>query len=478
MKKFNRNEQKRWIEKGKSAFILFLCFWCAWLLWSVVDLYKGQISISQFFWGADNPTTTGQSGEAASENVVQMFWQLSEPELVAATKGESRRGLLAEDQNYQSVTENINLLLQAAHSAKAENVLNGDMEQWKKALCGDSVYVRFAGERSTDFESRFYEMRDSSFSRMVSAYEDMVIVPDPAAEKSTQLLVRDSRSEKVVKILVEAENSAIKKAIGESEGVGKNCVFAFEEKSLASGINAEIDDMFVFFEELPSINGTLIRTPRIYKGGISFANSTEVTSGLVNVFGFNPNTVRQYANAEDALIFVAETGSLSLSPSGVIEYKALGENEGVPLGSKGKNNGSEYLVISGVSGIVKKVFDLCGINNEKNDAALRITKFPENLQSGRNTIEIDYFVDGIQAKVRNGAAISAVIENGVLVELNMCVKAIESLDNDTDSPEVSEALIRYAENHKGTKILWAKPIHRLENEEEKALVTWEIQGDL
>ena len=50
MRKFTRDERNSMIEKGKTAAIVLLCVCCLYLLMSVLDLYKGQVSVGSFFW--------------------------------------------------------------------------------------------------------------------------------------------------------------------------------------------------------------------------------------------------------------------------------------------------------------------------------------------------------------------------------------------------------------------------------------------
>ncbi len=474
MKKFTREERKAWIEKGKTAFIVFLCFCCVYLVWSVVDFYKGQISISQFFWGSENTGNLRESGEASSKNVVQTFWQLSSPDLVAVNWKENRNVILPGNDGYSAVVENVNMLLRDVYSARPEEILAGDSAQWQKALGENSVYVRFEGKRVSAFDAQFYEMRDSSFSRTVTSYSEVLFVPLSSTDTGATAYVKDESSGRIVKVVLNTEISAIKKAISDCVGSGQRYKFGFELDPEAQNLSAELDAGLLIPAAAEETEKIAVRVPRIYRSGINFTQSTEVTAGLINVFGYNPNTVRQYANTDGALIFVAETGSLSLHPEGRIEYKALGENEGVVLTKTSKNGA--YSVISGLSELMEKIFSLCGANEERQDAALRTTAFPGDKQPEKNRLELDYFVDGIKVELGDGAAVSAVIENGVLTELKMWVKTVEKI-GEPQKEEVFAAIEAFCASNKSVKkITSAKKVYVFNNEEKETSAVWKFQG--
>ena len=474
MKKFTREERKILVEKGKTAFIVFLCFCCVYLLWSVVDFYKGQVSIPQFFWGSDNTGNLSEKGDLSTSNVVKIFWELSSPELIAVNCGEDRDVILPEDEEYSAVVENVNMLLRDIYSAKPEEILAADDAQWQKALGENSIYVRFEKERSSAFDAQFYEMRDSSFLRNITSYSQVLFVPVSATDMGAWAFVKESESGEIVKVRLNTEISAIKRAIESCGGKGKEYKFGFEIDQQSSNLSAEIDEGLLLPISVDETEKITVRVPRIYRSGINFTQSTEVTAGLINVFGYNPNTVRQYANTDGALMFVAETGSLSLHPEGRIEYKALGENEGVVLTKTSKNNA--YSVVSGVSVLMEKIFNLCGVSDEKQDGALRITAFPGEEQPQKNRMELDYFVDGIKVELGDGPAVSAVIENGVLTELVMWVKAIEKI-GEPNEEDVFFAMENFCENNDSLKLITsAKKVYVFKNEEKETSAVWKFQG--
>ena len=70
MKKFTRSERRAMIERGKTAAIIALCLCCVIFLYSIWELYKGQVSIGQAFWGTERVPA---AGDAKAEDVVASF---------------------------------------------------------------------------------------------------------------------------------------------------------------------------------------------------------------------------------------------------------------------------------------------------------------------------------------------------------------------------------------------------------------------
>lgn len=473
VKKFTRDERNSLIEKGKTVIIALLCVCCVCLLTAVLDLYKGQVSMGTFFWGKENTAGLSRGQENTTQNVVNTFWQLSEPEAVLAVSGNGRRIVKKTDRDYEQIIEKINMTVRDIYSVRAADILASDAKQWNDCLAGNAVYVKFTAPRVTNFEGLFYGVKDSGLSRAVSACGEIIFVPDTASKSALNVYIKDADADKIVKISMQTDAEVFRKAIGDSAGRGREFDFGFELKADRKPGIPELADMFVVPEGAVETSNILINVPRIYKSGINFTRATEVTTGLINIFGYNPNTVRQYANTDGALIYVGETGSLSLHPLGRIEYKALGENEGVSIAAGDLNSASAYSVVAGLSEVIEKICNLSGVKDEKNDAQLRITDFRQD------GMEFDYFVDGVRVSMGNGAAVSAVIKNGVLTEFKMWVKVIEKTENTTQSQPVMTAVQDYCRKNPGARsVNSGELIYRYNGDDNETSAVWDIQGEL
>lgn len=482
MKKFTREERRTWIERGKTVAIVFLCFCCVSLFFAVMDFYKGQVSIGSFFWGTENQTVPSESHQLNSKNVLNTYWELNEPELVMACSVNDRDRILHSDDDFDEVAENINTIMRDVYFQKEESFSVGNTEEWEKTVENNAIYVRYAHPQISKFGAQFYEVSGSNFEKNVTSYSEVLVAPDLSVNGKTTVFVKDVDKE-IVKISLMVDSTVLKSAIrNRINDEGFDFAFAYELNLDSNSLNEKdgaavsLEHMFMIPAEPIYFNDVIVTTPRVYKSGINFEDSTRVATSLINLFGYNPNTIRQYANGDGALIFVSETGSVTMHPEGRIEYKALGENEGIVFDAQSKDNKAAYSIISGVADIVNRTISICGVNEEKNDAEFRISKIEEtgNVQS---SIELDYFVEGIKVRFGKEAAVIAVIKNGALTELKILVKAIEKTDKKTDCGDVFAAVDSfYKKNAEKNRDLMGKPVYIYNEEDKRTSAVWEIQG--
>ena len=218
----------------------------------------------------------------------------------------------------------------------------------------------------------------------------------------------------------------------------------------------------------------LVSVPKIYKTGLNFTKTTEFTTGLINIFGYNPNTIREYANSEDALIFVGETGTLSVYPEGRIEYKALGSNEGVLLSAANTTKASAVSV--GMYNLIEKILKVSGVNIDNKDFDIKFTKMPQNIKANeKREVFFDYFVDGKKVIISDRPSICAIIENGILTELKMEIKAIRKVEDKTLLPDLTDEIDAYRMGVK--KIIGGNIVYKYNKGEDRTKATWNIQGE-
>lgn len=465
MKKIIHGKRKRSVEKGKTVAIVLLCLCCLYLTTAVLDLYRGQISMGAFWGGNKNSMAISQSPDNTTQNVVNTFWQLARPNTVLAVSGNDRRIVKSTDPDYTQIIEKINVTMRDIYSVGADGILVSSEEQWRTCLTEDSVYVKFAAPRDTAFEGLFYGVGDSGIADAVENCGEVVFVPDKDAKSALAVYLRDPQNGKVVRISIQTDTEIFKNAIGGAVGRGSEFSYGFE-----TGIPG-IADAYVLPSGEVETSNILISAPRIYRTGINFTRTTEVTSGLIDIFGYNPNTVRQYEDTDGALIYVGETGSLRLRPNGRVEYKALSESEGVYIAPSSSSSASAYSTVAGISNMVDKIYSLSGAKDEKHHAEFRITDF------GVDGMTFDYFVDGVKVLMGDGAAVSAVVKNGVLTEFKMWIKVIEKTENRTVNPSALTALQEYrANNPKVKAVSDGQLIYYYGGDDIETSAGWHIRG--
>lgn len=477
VKKLLPGDRKRWMEKGKTLLLIFLVICCLGLLYSVLDLYRGQVSIRTVFWGPENSPADSKSQTLTSQNVVSAFWKWSEPDIIMTNCAENRDLVLNDDGEYKKVVESINMIMREAYSQKESAFEKVSVAQWKNALKGNSVYVRYPSVRPVNFDLQFYETKETSFLKNVTAYSETVFVPNVSSDRGVSVIIRDEVSGEYVKITTDADATVLKNVLrNRLDGRMSSYSFAYENAGQNIG-GASLGEMIVIPPSGQDVNTIVVKVPRVYQGGINFTRTTEFATGLINLFGYNPNTIRQYANSDGAIMFVGETGSLSVHPRGKIEYKALGENEGVSLNQSGQTGAGVYSVVSGLSALMERVSALCGVGDEKHDAELKITAFPDILQE-QMVFKFDYFVDGHKVVIDEDSAVSAVVKNGVLTELKVWVKAIEKTEDINRCEEFFTAVGAFCEqNPKCRLITGGELVYKPIEDEKETFAVWEIRGE-
>jgi len=475
-----RTEKKIWIERGKTALIFFLVFCCAYFLYLIFDIFKEQVSMDKIFWSSENISSVQPAQENSSNNVVTVYRHFSEPETILINGVNSHKKIPEDGQFRTEILEEINSKMQDLYFSDNKNVVVSDIAEWTNAIKESSLYIKYPCPRFTDFEEEFFAA-ENSISKYIKSYQDVVLTVGAVADTGVTAFVREYSTDKIIKIILDSESKTLRDLIKSYQDDGQNpYMFAYElnldENSITEGVNDRVTLARMLL--LPTGNlytgGVRITVPRIYKGGVNFTTTTQVTEGLISIFGFNPNTIRQYSNSDGALMFVGETGSLSVHPKGRIEYKALGKNEGIPL-TRNSQNTAAYSIISGLSTLTESIFKTCGINEERHDAKLKITAFPQ--KGNKLNLSFDYYVDEYKVKFDDGAAVDAVVENGVITELKMLVKAIEKTEDKNENEEILRAIDRFCqENSDITKISEGRLVYEYKKGENETITVWEVQG--
>jgi hypothetical protein len=220
-----------------------------------------------------------------------------------------------------------------------------------------------------------------------------------------------------------------------------------------------------------------VDVPKIYRVGQSYKKTNEFTAGLINIFGYNPNTVRQYISSDDVLIFVGETGNLSVYPEGKIEYKALGKSEGVVLSKNGLPNTRE--VSTALYGIVEKVLRVSGVTAESHKFDIQFNQKPIDVSDNvKMKISMDYFVDGKIVNISEIPSVYAVVENGILTELYMQVKQIDVQKIEDEEVNTLDEIKKYCQNDlKISKINKCEMNYKFIKNGEEIHLNWDIQGE-
>ncbi len=478
MPKLTRNEKIKFTERAKTILIVLLVLSCLASGYYVFDMYR-DLDAVRSFWQNSDPVLTldGQQTYQGSQNTLKAFLKLSEPELILINKVDARGEISVDDEAFAEISEVVNDVIKETYFIPDSEFIMADMDEWKAAVGTDSVYIRYAGMRSTAFEGELYKTPQNSLISVVDVYEEVCLVPD-VKNGFVTVYIPDKDYKNIVKIKLAT------KAVEKIDLLVKNCIdinskaFAFAfELNLDNHLEAEVEtsSMLVVPTTGKTVADIVVDVPRIYKTGLNFIKTTDFTMGLIDIFGYNQNTVRQYVNSEDALIFVGETGTLSVYPEGYIEYRTLGSSEGVVL--DGQSGNGVYGVTSKLINMIDSINTISGVLPELNDSSLKLSSFSvTDVQTSAIRAEFDYYVDGCRVNFSTGPAITAIINGGVLTELKMHIKTLKKTESGTEMPPVLDELGKFVTSSPQTKFIESiEPVYKFRRSGEKILAEWEIQ---
>ncbi len=473
MKKVTRNEKTKLIEKAKTFVIALLFLLCLFLGYRILRLYNAQANVESVLWGGNASDTV--DAVDSGQYKLKVTDELPQPDLIAAN---SIRGRMLIEDNDKSFAALSNQIIGELYGLKSDEIIGASKEEWEAAFNTDSVYVRYPVERFSDFEAALYGIKSNSISDKIQSYTQVLFAAE--SDKSVTVFVAEQNDGRFIKAKLDTDTA--KSICGDINKLTdiekKEYAFAYE-LNLDQPSNRErvmLDPMLLIpvgEEKAPEIQAAV---PRVYKAGLNFTKATDLTVGLINTFGYNPNTIRQYVNSDDSIMFVGETGSLSLHPGGLIEYKALDAEDGVTLDKAGA--GSLKNILTNLCGMLEKVMRISGINTNNADFTLKLTGMPKSYRSEVKTeIDFDYFINGNKLEFKDSYGVRAVLQKGNLVELRMQLKNIERQNKQEYMKDMLDTIDEFCAINKNYKrINRVYGVYRYEEGAAELNAEWKVEG--
>ncbi len=470
MKGTKHFKRQKLIERAKTVAIVLLSLSCVFSGVTIYRIYREQVLTT-----AKLPTAySSYEHDKTFQTALADFWRVSKPEMILINKVGVHKNIKENTSSFDGASEVTSSVMREVFLSSGVNFVAVDEQEWRTSLKNNSLYVKYPGIRSTEVESNFYEELKNPIPGIADSYRDMVFVPHADNPKKMTIYIHDTDSGKFAKLDFE---SALAKSVREvikteNENLGQKWSFAYE-----TGLDKleSLNPMLTVPTEEITANMINISVPKLYESGLNISKTTEFSDGLISVFGYNPNTVRQYSGSNNALIIVAETGSLSIYPGGKIEYKALTANDGIKFAETETN--SMYDVNSGICSIMEQVFYLSGIMPENRDFDIRLTVMPKDIEEERLEIGYDYFVHGNKVAFPEKTAVRAVVEKGALTEFEMQVREIEITGEKAKLSSLTDAIKVYKSANPGIKGI--ADIHKayiIAQEIKDIPLAWEVGG--
>lgn len=486
MRELTRGEKSKIRERAKTFLIVLLLLCCIFFAYNIYEIYGYRLNLTpvggEGLFGGDT---------ASVNNVTELTDKILQPEMILVNEAGRHRLIESSNDSFSVAADAVSSLISSVNKNGTQITFSEvDEKVWRSFLKAGSLYLKYPVVWSNSIAGELDETRDKAAEAKLGAYEEVLAVPDTGGEE-TLLLLPNITNGKIIKIAVQGtETDALAEIIKkESTGKNQNVIFAYElnfDKGSAvkneADVTVPLEPMIVIPTVTEKTADIIVDVPKLYKMSLEdITKLSSFTNGLINVFGYNINTVRQYVSHNGAFIFVGETGSLSIYPQGYIEYKSLDADSGVQLAALEGADLTLYAEINGVKSFIEKILQLSGLS-ENGAAELRLTNNIKEIKSDTGAeslvIGFDYFVDGKKVKFSEGCAIEAVVDGGMLVEYKMQLRDIVKSGDKTDVQPFFEAMSDFNKKNEGiTRIKSGKLVYSFDENGKEATAEWEIQGE-
>ncbi len=477
MRKLTRSEKTKLIEKAKTLIIALLFFLCLFLGYRILRLYNAQANVEGALWGSNSSGAINNIDN--NQYPLTIISELPHPEIMVINGPQGRTLIEASNRIFNNLASLGNQIIGELYTLRSDEVLNSSKDEWENATQSNSIYIKYPVERFSDFETVLYGLKDNSLAGKIKSYTKVLLSIDPKTPDITVFVLDHSRGNIIKsKLSTDAANAICESAKELANIQKKEYVFAHELNldKPAGRDRATLDSMILISAEEEKASEIKVIIPKVYKAGLNFTKATDLTMGLINTFGYNPNTIRQYVSSDDSLMFVGETGSLILHPQGLIEYKALDAEDGIVLDKAG--DGDLKSIMLNLCEMLERIMRISGINTNNADFTVKITNLPEAYRSAAKTeIAFDYFVDSKRIEFSDSYGIQATIENGNLVELKVQLKDIEKQNKQSFiSNQMTAINDFYAKNKDYKKISNVYMVYKYKEANIELNAEWKIEG--
>ncbi len=476
MKKLVRSEKLKLVEGAKTIAIVLLFSLCLFLGYRILNLYKAQTNVEGAIWGS--PVGNAEILESGSNAELKMVQNYPKPYVIMTNTYTTRQMLDTDSQMFDELSKLANQLLTEAYAVKNEDIEIVEKAEWQNALMTNSFYIKYPAQRFLDFESEMYDVKQGGISGKIKSFDEIILTRGETRTNEATLFVAEYDGERILKIKISGDSARdfAEKTKKLDMGDEKNYAFAWElnldEKNEES--KTVLQSMLIIPVGEEKTQEISISVPKLYKTELSYAKGTDLTLSFINAFNYNPNTIRRYVDRDDSIKFVGETGSLSLHPDGLVEYKALDWEDGVPLSTEKKAGG----VVRGICVLLEKVMRISGINTSGADFDVLLTDMPQNFRFAEKTkFGFEYFVNGSKVEFPDTQGITAVVQGGNLVELKMNLKDIEVQGKQSDMPSLFDVIDEFCvQNPRVNEISNARMVYNYKEDTEGMTAEWMIEG--
>ncbi|MBQ8002693.1 MAG: hypothetical protein IJ297_04545, partial [Clostridia bacterium] len=256
---------------------------------------------------------------------------LSKPRKIVVNDGELWVPYYNTDEAFDNLNENTSLILKSLLSGNIEKEREISYQDWLTRLVEPSVYVEYPIAVAPRMLAMVLNTSFEHLPSEINIMHDAIIIP--AGEDSVYVAIRDANTNEAYEFLIKDENISFPQEVlamytdkYRRDGYYEFAFSTLLSEGLGEG-NVKVSDLVLF-----SDNESTYRDIRAF-------NPLGSDHGeILQSFSFKPKPVRQYRDDSGADNYVENYATVTISPDGYIEYRAVDSDKGIDLGEYDEND--------------------------------------------------------------------------------------------------------------------------------------------
>ena len=410
-----------------SSVVLTFKIWFSEKLWP--DGYNFFSNITEkFFPGRDY-------GKISLEHIAK-------PSAITVT-GTSKRSV------YSDVSENYDKLRALAEKAYSDttgkNYEAVDGKEWTNALRSKSIHIAYPVAFDPLILAKTLNIKDVSDG--AKAVKEYVIYSGDAVSSNIHVLAKDYESGEIFKALTDVskqdfEDMITNYALDSIGTVPYSFELNFDKK--------DPDEELQKFVIAPDVQ--LALTSKKYNN-ISRRNALIERNGdynyenienILSTFGFNTINAKRYVEDDNSIVYVENYGTVKIYADGLVEYKAVNDDKGLPLSDKANltYDDTVALVVDMVNTMTRAAFG-------DRETDIRVTSDLIDKKEKTVKITFDYYINGVMASSFNDflpsrepvkRAVEIIVTNSKVVSYRQMMSYFRVDDAESENVSAIDAL--------------------------------------
>ncbi len=408
-----------------SSIILTVNNWFSEKLWP--DGYNFFSTLTNYFLDEETP----KSYYLSKENV-------SNPTKIIVNNLEYRGVYTHTSMEYNDMVGPVKEILKTGLAQ--ETYTEAEPELWKESLKYKSIYLSYPVAYGAKTFSAILDTPVISLEN--GTVQEFVIVSGDPITGKPRLLIKNNVDDTYIDVPLNTEVKKIDAIIEKyaTASVGEY-PYSFELNFDKSGETME-QKVIIEPQVTLAINPRTSNTVTEINYFENIAENSELCNEFLKSFGFNTSNIQKNVNIDNSVVFAENYGSIKMYPDGLLEFKALNDTKGIPIGSSTQF----YSTFIDCIEFINNIWDTAcyEMNMNINLSSAKITSSDNSF-----ILTIDYYADGMEvvstlnetashSKINH--AIEVEVKNSKVISYKQIVKGYSANNDEVLCSSVIEAL--------------------------------------